>query len=904
MQIPRLCHTDYRELCMEHEPEKRLTRRAGRCNSSSDRVYRLLDSPTENALVVPLARLREFLATPVNLFNNDTIRKINPVQYGFESLMANEFYNLDLACVVPDLVPAVGGHPGHQSCTLTGSLPDSTRVNGANYILTAFTYTRSHLWRNFGIIVAFFLFFLALTMFGMETAKPNAGGGAVTIFKRGQVPKKIEESIETGGRAPYDEEAGKPDTLPGNGLSEKTTSSNSNSEDDIHKVSTGAIAKNETVFTYQNVNYTIPYEGGERKLLSDVQGYVRPGKLTALMGASGAGKTTLLNTLAQRTNFGTVTGDFLVDGRPLPQSFQRATGYAEQMDIHEPTATVQEALRFSALLRQPKEVPVEEKYEYCERIIDLLEMRDIAGATIGKIGSGLNQEQRKRLTIGVELASKPELLMFLDEPTSGLDSGAAFNIVRFLTKLSAAGQAILCTIHQPSSVLFEHFDELLLLKSGGKVVYHGPLGHDSRTMIDYFEANGAKKCEDNANPAEYMLEAIGAGNPDYRGQDWAEVWANSLEHQERSNEIASMIESRNHAEVSQSLKDDRTYAMPLSAQTLAVVRRRFIAYWRTPEYIIGKFSLHIITGLFNTFTFYHIGLGTIDYQSRLFSIFMTLTISPPLIQQLQPKFLEFRNIFQSRENNSKIYSWFAFTVAAVLVEIPYSLVAGSVYFCCWWFGAVGRDVSGFASGFTYLCVLLFELFYVGFGQAIAAFAPNELLASLLVPIFFLFVVSFCGIVVPYAALPYFWRRWMYWLSPFHYLLEAFLAVAVHGKQVVCQTNEFAVFSPPSGMSCQAYTRPQIEAMGGYVQTASNGDCQLCAYRTGDEFARTFNVYYSHIWRDFGIMIAFIMFNFGVVFVSTYLRFNGRNPLKGVLGGLKQKKGKSKAKEESIGETKV
>lgn len=93
------------------------------------------------------------------------------------------------------------------------------------------------------------------------------------------------------------------------------------------------------------------------------------------------------------------------------------------MDVHEPTATVREALRFSALLRQPREVPTEEKYSYVESIIDLLEMRDIAGATIGTIGVGLNQEQRKRLTIGVELASKPELLFFLDEPTSGLDSG-------------------------------------------------------------------------------------------------------------------------------------------------------------------------------------------------------------------------------------------------------------------------------------------------------------------------------------------------------------------------------------------------------------------------------------------------------------------------------------------------
>lgn len=191
--------------------------------------------------------------------------------------------------------------------------------------------------------------------------------------------------------------------------------------------------------------------------------------------------------------------------RPLPRSFQRATGFAEQMNIHEPTATVRESLRFSALLRQPKEVPLQEKYDYCETIIDLLEMRSIAGATVGSAGSGLNQEQRKRLTIAVELASKPELLLFLDEPTSGLDSLAAFNIVRFLRRLANAGQAVLCTIHQPSAVLFENFDELLLLKSGGSVVYNGPLGNDSRTLIDYFEHNGGRKCSPHENPAEVCI---------------------------------------------------------------------------------------------------------------------------------------------------------------------------------------------------------------------------------------------------------------------------------------------------------------------------------------------------------------------------------------------------------------
>lgn len=188
--------------------------------------------------------------------------------------------------------------------------------------------------------------------------------------------------------------------------------------------------------------------------------------------------------------------------RPLPKSFQRATGFAEQMDIHEPTATVRESLQFSALLRQPKEVPIKEKYEYCEKIIDLLEMRPIAGAIVGEGGAGLNAEQRKRLTIAVELASKPQLLLFLDEPTSGLDSLAAYNIVRFLRRLADAGQAILCTIHQPSAVLFEQFDELLLLQSGGRVVYNNELGTDSKKLIEYFEQNGARKCSPHENPAE------------------------------------------------------------------------------------------------------------------------------------------------------------------------------------------------------------------------------------------------------------------------------------------------------------------------------------------------------------------------------------------------------------------
>lgn len=364
-------------------------------------------------------------------------------------------------------------------------------------------------------------------------------------------------------------------------------------------------------------------------------------------------------------------------------------------------------------------------------------MRDIAGAAVGTVGSGLNQEQRKRVTIGVELASKPELLMFLDEPTSGLDSGAAFNIVRFLRKLADAGQAILCTIHQPSSVLFEHFDQLLLLKSGGRTVYFGELGKDSRTLLDYLEKNGSKKCPPKENPAEFMLEAIGAGDPNYKGKDWGDVWASSPENEKLSQEIQEIISNRRNASTNDQTQDDREYAMPLTTQLYTVVHRSFVAMWRDPPYVIGMFMLHIFTGLFNSFTFWHLGNSQIDMQSRLFSVFMTLTISPPLIQQLQPRFLNLRSLYEAREGKAKIYSWVAFVLGAILSEIPYRIVAGTIYWCCWyWATWFPRDT--YTSASVYVYVILFELYYLGFGQMIAAFSPNELLASLLVPLFFTF----------------------------------------------------------------------------------------------------------------------------------------------------------------------
>lgn len=153
---------------------------------------------------------------------------------------------------------------------------------------------------------------------------------------------------------------------------------------------------------WHNVTYDINIKSETRRILDHVDGWVKPGSLTALMGVSGAGKTTLLDVLASRVTMGVIGGEMLVDGHQRNGSFQRKTGYVQQQDLHLSTSTVREALNFSAILRQPSTTSRQEKLDYVTEVIKILEMEEYADAVIGYPGEGLNVEQRKRLTIGVE----------------------------------------------------------------------------------------------------------------------------------------------------------------------------------------------------------------------------------------------------------------------------------------------------------------------------------------------------------------------------------------------------------------------------------------------------------------------------------------------------------------------
>lgn len=265
----------------------------------------------------------------------------------------------------------------------------------------------------------------------------------------------------------------------------------------------------------------------------------------------------------------------------------------------------------------------------------MLGMQEYADAVVGVPGEGLNVEQRKLLTIGVELAAKPKLLLFLDEPTSGLDSQSSWAICTFLRKLANAGQAVLCTVHQPSAILFEQFDKLLFLAKGGKTVYFGEIGPDSRTLLNYFESHGAQRCETGENPAEYILNVVSKASNDC-GEDWHDVWKGSAEYQAVELEIDRIhIERHNEHATDEDDPDSLSeFAMPFGSQLMAVTYRVFQQYWRMPNYVFAKFILGISAGLFIGFSFYRPAESQAGMQNVIFSVFLLTVIFATLVEQV------------------------------------------------------------------------------------------------------------------------------------------------------------------------------------------------------------------------------------------------------------------------------
>ncbi|KAG6431202.1 hypothetical protein SASPL_109279 [Salvia splendens] len=419
-----------------------------------------------------------------------------------------------------------------------------------------------------------------------------------------------------------------------------------------------------------------------------INGAFRLGVLTALMGITGAGKTTLLDVLLGRKTTGYISGTITISGYPKKQqTFARISGYCEQTDIHSPHLTIYQSLLYSAWLRLPPEVQSATRKMFIEEVMELVEVTEIRGGIVGLHGlNGLSPEQRKRLTVAVELVANPSII-FMDEPTSGLDARAAAIVMRAVRNTVDTGRTVVCTIHQPSIDLFDSFDEGI---------------------------DGVAKIKDGYNPATWMLEVTSIAQEAALGVDFAQLYKNSELYRRNK----ALIEELNKpVPDSKDVYSSGRYSQTFFNQCKACLGKQHLSYSRNPPYIAVRLMFTTFIALMLRTIFWDLGSKrkkSLDIFNAMGSMYAAvLFLGVQNASSVQPVVAIERTVFY-RERAAGMYSALPYSFGQVAVELlPHILIQTLIY------GVIVYAMVGFEWTvlkffwyilFTYLTLLYFTLY--------------------------------------------------------------------------------------------------------------------------------------------------------------------------------------------------
>lgn len=523
--------------------------------------------------------------------------------------------------------------------------------------------------------------------------------------------------------------------------------------------------------TWKKVNYSVVVtdpttkEKSDKKILNEVYGHASSGKLTAIMGPSGCGKSSLLNFLndnIENSSGSNKTYDLYLNNASItPTALSVYASYVMQDDVLLDILTPEEVFSIAARLIYNKSAGDVE--ELVDGMLDELKLQKCRKTIVGNARvKGISGGERKRVSIGVELISNSPLI-FLDEPTSGLDSRTSHTIISYLKGLGERfNKGFILTIHQPSSNIFNLFDQLIILNAGRNVYQGTPA-----LLNEFFLASGNALSE-QANPADAFMHVLeGLNKTEEKKTILADYFkADCLKSIDQ--EIDSKREHKPEHELEVSKKTEGNFMNEVRVLTyrsvLNIIRNPLIIRLRIGVTAFFIFLLFSVYGRLGTDKEYVV-------DKRGFLLFFSISCYMTNIFSVVLAFPLERKVFL-REHNSHMYSVSTYYLAKNIVETPYNIILTTIFVSATYW-AVGMRPDGISFFQTLLGLICMSQFSQSMGYTIGA-AFNDVAQALIITQATLIPnILFSGIVASIETLPPY-CKWISYIAPFRYILEIIL----------------------------------------------------------------------------------------------------------------------------------
>ncbi|XP_053213007.1 protein white-like isoform X1 [Panonychus citri] len=497
-------------------------------------------------------------------------------------------------------------------------------------------------------------------------------------------------------------------------------------------------------------------------IIKNVTGSVESGHLLAIMGASGAGKTTFLNVLTGRNlrNLD-VGGKVLLNGQiATADKMAACSAYVQQDDMFIGVLTVREHLTFQAHLRTSDGSDREIKAKVDNVILEL-GLKKIENFRIGSPGmdKSISGGEMKRLAFASEILTDPSIL-FCDEPTSGLDSFMAQSVVSVLRSMAATRRTILATIHQPSSQVFEMFDEILLL-SQGRVAFMG----SSADALIFFSRIGLR-CPSNYNPADFYVQqlAIIPGKEDECKRKVSRICSKFSE----SVSISRTAQAQRQIDQKGGYKRPIrfSYKRGFCTQIKWVVWRSWLTNLRDPLLTFFRVAQTIFVALLLGVVYWkqeYSQEGIMNINGALFILLANVTFTN--VFAVVNTFCLELPIF-IREYGNGLYSIAVYFLSKLLAELPYFvfLPFGFAAITYWMIGLYD-EIQVFY--LTAMVLVLIANVACGFGYFISCISKSVTMGLSIAPPFMIPLMLFGGLFLNNKSIPHY-LAWIKYLSWFYY----------------------------------------------------------------------------------------------------------------------------------------